>query len=155
MERRDARRLALGSILKLWREGLRKVTQKELERAVGLSAERVSKLERGKSDLRGDEIDRIAEYFNTTAVHWIELARPLEDDLVKRTTDLARGGDYAPPVVEPDSLVDGDAPTPGLPKELRDRWEQQRAEELRVRKNRDDLTIETNAYLFGRHPDRD
>lgn len=154
MERRDARRLALGSILKLWREGLRKVTQKELERAVGLSAERVSKLERGKSDLRGDEMDRIAGYFNTTAAHWIELARPIEDDLVERAAGLVEGGDYAAPVVAPGSLVDGDAPKTGLPRELQDRWEQQRAEEHRVRKNRDDLTFETNAYLYRNDPAR-
>lgn len=155
MERRDARRLALGSILKVWREGLRKVTQKELERAAHLGAERVSKIERGYSDPRPDEMDRIADFFNTTARHWIDLARPIEDFLVERTARLLPGGDYAAPIVEPGSLVDGTAPTTGLPKELRDRWARQRLDEQRVQENRDNLTIETNAYLFRNDSHRD
>lgn len=154
MKRRDARRLALGSLLKLWRERVRDITQRELEKAASLSTGRVTKLERGESEPRPEEMESIAMVLKTTPAKWRELARPIEEDLMTRSTGLEPDGAYPAPVVEPGLLVDGDAPTAGLPKELRDRWEQQRADELRVRKNRDDLTFETNAYLFGHHPGR-
>lgn len=155
MKRRDARRLALGILLNLWRERVHAISQRELERAVGLSWGRVTKLERGETEPRPEEMERIARYFDTTPERWRKLARPIEEDLLTRGNGLEPDGAYPAPVVEPDSLVDGTAPAAGLPAELLKRWDEQRADEHRVRRNRDLLTIETNAYLFGRQPDRD
>lgn len=60
-----------------------KVTPTELSRRIGVPANRISQIIRGKRDITADAALRLGQFFGTTPELWINLQRDYDLDKVK------------------------------------------------------------------------
>jgi transcriptional regulator with XRE-family HTH domain len=113
-ESKDPLRLAIGSVIKTWRSGIRDLTQVALSTKAGLPSNAVGDLERGNRSIEGEELVRICIELDVPVLVFLEeLKRSLARDLGRIEQSLLeqrgkRTPDWEPRATEPIELEDPD-----------------------------------------------
>ena len=110
-------RLAMGALINLWRERVRKISQTELEEAAGLSSGRVSDYERGEAYPEPENLERIAGALGLEPQQLRAGAEAIVHHLAQGLGPLEATLDYPP------HPPHGDAAEPAMPEDLRSAWD--------------------------------
>lgn len=138
-------RYAMGALINLWRERIRKLSQAELEEAAGLSSGRVSDYERGEAYPELENLERIARALELEPQQLRAGAESIVHHLAQGLGPLEAEMNYPP------HPPHGDAAEPAMPGDLRDAWDRQLKAEHQLARSRQLLEYDS----FHRPPPGD
>lgn len=127
MDVRRLRRLALGTVIAIWRERIRtithggRLTQHDLESGAKLPRSSVSRIELGKASPEPDELRRIADFLGTEPEELMSESELMFDLLKSALGPLRTGDRYAPLHSTEDEVAEASAIT--MSERIRRRWD--------------------------------
>jgi transcriptional regulator with XRE-family HTH domain len=161
MDGDSLQRLALGTVIAIWRERIWKIVhgdtlkQVELQKSAKLSTGSVSRFERGVTSPNQEELRRIAEALHTDVPELTRERELLVDLLGSALGPLHLGNEYPPLSSPTDEIGEG---RPGMPEALRRRWDALLNAERKLALDRSLLEYETlvhaNRDAIGQGPSR-